>query len=70
MQMNEKPQSPQPTFEEQYNKLFEIAKGIYPDINDIVITANNMSAKTTQLNDFLNLTQQQPTEISNNQISF
>lgn len=56
-------------FEDQFKELFEKAKQIYPDIEDSVATLNNITAKTTDVQDYLNLTMKAPSEMSSNQIS-
>lgn len=56
--------------EKEFQELLDKAKKLYPNIDEVVSTLNNMTAQTTNLQDYLNLTLQTPTEISNNQISF
>ena len=56
--------------EKQFQELLDKAKELYPNIDEAVATLNNMTAQTTNLQDYLNLTLQTPAEISNNQISF
>lgn len=53
--------------EEQYENLLAEAKIIYPDIEDSIFTMNNITAYTKALQDFLNLSEKTPSEISNNQ---
>ena len=53
----------------QFEELFFKAKSLYPDIEDSICTLNNITAKTTDLQDYLNLTTQTPNEISTNQIT-
>ena len=54
----------------EYEELVEKARLLYPDIDLILTTLNNMTAQTTELQDYLNLTMQTPPETSGNQISF
>jgi len=56
--------------EKDFQELLDKAKQLYPNIDEVVSTLNNMTAQTTNLQDYLNLTLQTPMEISNNQISF
>ena len=56
--------------EKQFQELVDKAKQLYPNIDEAVATLNNMTAQTTNLQDYLNLTQQTPAETSNNQVSF
>jgi glutaredoxin 2 len=56
--------------EMQFQELVDMAKQLYPNIDDAVSILNNMTAQTTSLQDYLNLTNQTPSETSNNQISF
>jgi uncharacterized protein YoxC len=56
--------------EKQFQELLDKAKELYPNIDEAVATLNNMTAQTTNLQDYLNLTLQTPAETSNNQISF
>jgi hypothetical protein len=56
--------------EKEFQGLYDKAKELYPNIDEVVSTLNNMTAQTTNLQDYLNLTMQTPTEISNNQTSF
>jgi ABC-type transporter Mla subunit MlaD len=56
--------------EKQFQELLDKAKELYPNIDEAVATLNNMTAQTTNLQDYLNLTLQTPSETSNNQISF
>ncbi|NBV14243.1 MAG: hypothetical protein EBS07_09275 [Sphingobacteriia bacterium] len=55
--------------EQQFQELFDKAKELYPNIDEAVATINNITAQTTNLQDYLNLTMQTPTETSNNQIT-
>ena len=55
--------------EKQFQELVDKAKELYPNIDEAVTTLNNMTARTTDLHDYLNLTLKTPTETSNNQIS-
>jgi hypothetical protein len=54
---------------EDFKALENKAKELYPDIEKTVSLANNMTAQTTDLQEYLNLTMQTPTETSTNQIS-
>ena len=56
--------------EKDFQELLDKAKQLYPNIEEVVYTLNNITAQTTNLQDYLNLTLQTPMEISNNQISF
>lgn len=56
--------------EKEFQELIEKAKELYPNIDEAVTTLNNITAQTTNLQDYLNLTLQTPSETSNNQISF
>lgn len=56
--------------EKQFQELLDKAKQLYPNIDEAVATLNNITAQTTNLQDYLNLTMQTPAETSNNQISF
>jgi uncharacterized protein YoxC len=56
--------------EKQFQELLDKAKELYPNIDEAVATLNNMTAQTTNLQEYLNLTLQTPSETSNNQISF
>ncbi|MEO0075757.1 MAG: hypothetical protein ABIK31_06590 [candidate division WOR-3 bacterium] len=56
--------------EKQFQELHAKAKELYPNIDEVVATLNNITAQTTNLQDYLNLTLQTPAETSNNQISF
>lgn len=56
--------------EKQFQELLDKAKELYPNIEEAVTTLNNMTAQTTNLQDYLNLTLQTPVETSNNQIIF
>lgn len=54
--------------EKEFQTLLDKAKVLYPNIDEVVLTFNNITAQTTSLQDYLNLSVQTPTEISNNQI--
>lgn len=56
--------------EKQFQEILDRAKELYPNIDEAVSTLNNITARTINLQDYLNLTQQTPIETSNNQISF
>jgi ABC-type transporter Mla subunit MlaD len=56
--------------EKQFQELLDKAKELYPNIDDAVSTLNNITAQTTNLQDYLNLTLQTPSETSNNHISY
>lgn len=53
--------------EKQFQELVERAKRLYPDIEESLTIMDNITAQTTNLQDFLNLTNQTPFETSNNQ---
>ncbi|HNY62748.1 MAG TPA: hypothetical protein PLH70_03830 [Bacteroidales bacterium] len=55
--------------EKQFQELLDKAKELYPDIDEAIATLNNMTAQTTNLQDYLNLTLQTPAETANNQIT-
>jgi|WetSurMetagenome_2_1015567.scaffolds.fasta_scaffold121377_2 hypothetical protein len=55
--------------EKEYEALVEKARLLYPDIDLTLTTLNNMTAQTTDLQEYLNLTMQTPPEISSNRIS-
>lgn len=55
--------------ENQFQELLEKAKQLYPNIDDAIVTLNNMTAKTMDLQHYLNLTTQTPAETSNNHVS-
>ncbi|TAL57645.1 MAG: hypothetical protein EPN85_13620 [Bacteroidetes bacterium] len=55
--------------EKQFQELLDKAKKLYPNIDDTIATLNNMTAQTANLQDYLNLTSQIPSETSSNQIS-
>lgn len=57
------------TLEDQFQELMDKAKQLYPDIDEAVATLNNITAQTSNLQDYLNLTMQTPAETSSNQIS-
>jgi hypothetical protein len=54
----------------EYQELLDKARELYPDIDDTISTLNNMTSQTNNLQDYLNLTHQTPSETSNNQIIF
>lgn len=54
--------------EEQFQELIDKANKLYPNMSETVVLLNNITAHTTFLQDYLNLTLQTPTETSNNQI--
>lgn len=54
----------------QFQELMDKAKELYPNIDDAISMLNNITAQTTNLQDYLNLTNQTPNETSNNQIHF
>lgn len=56
--------------EKQFQDLIDKAKKLYPNIEDTISTFNNMTAQTANLQDYLNLTVQTPSETSSNKISF
>lgn len=53
----------------QYEELLAKARALYPEIDEAIAEANNITAQTKQLEDFLNLMHQTPSETSNNQIT-
>lgn len=55
--------------ENQFQELVDKAKQLYPNIDDAIVTLNNMTAKTMDLQNYLNLTTQTPAETSNNHVS-
>jgi len=55
--------------EKEYQYLEKKAKELYPDIDDTISLANNMTAKTNELNEFLNLSSQTPVATSSDQVS-
>ncbi len=57
-------------FLSQYKELEELAGRYYPDIKDAIFLMDNITAETNNLQDFLNLSNQEPSETSNNQISY
>jgi len=54
--------------EKQFQELHDAAKKLFPDIDDTIATFNNITAQTSNLQDFLNLSIQTPIETSSNQI--
>jgi hypothetical protein len=46
------------------------AKQLYPNIDEAISVITNITAQTTNLQDYLNLMNQTPTETSNNQVNF
>jgi len=55
--------------EKQFQEMVEKAKQLYPDIDKSLATMDNITAQTTNLQDYLNLTNQTPAETSNNQVT-
>lgn len=55
--------------ESQFKELADKAKQLYPNIDDTIATYNNITAKTIELQNYLNLTVQTPSEISNNHVA-
>lgn len=55
--------------EKQFQELLDKAKKFYPNIDDTIATFNNMTAHTANLQDYLNLTNQTPSETSSNKIA-
>lgn len=55
--------------EKQFQEMVEKAKQLYPDIENTLTTMDNITAQTTNLQDYLNLTNQTPSETSNNQVT-
>lgn len=66
----ETPPNKNEDIEKQFQELLDKARELYPDIDDIISTLNNMTAQTNNLQDYLNLSHQTPSETSNNQITF
>lgn len=54
----------------QYEELLAKARMAYPDIDQTIEEASNITAQTKHIEDYLNLLHQTPSEISNNQITF
>ena len=54
--------------ENEFQILLNKAKLIYPNIEEVICTSNNMTAQTINLQDYLNLTFQTPSTISTNHI--
>jgi hypothetical protein len=55
-------------FEKQFQDLVDKAKLLYPDLEESLTIMDNITAQTTNLQDFLNLIYQTPSETNNNQI--
>ena len=53
---------------DQYNELLAKARELYPDIDNTITEASNITAQTKHIEDYLNLIHQTPAETSNNQI--
>ena len=58
------------TLEIQFQDLMDKAKQLYPNIDEAISVITNITAQTTNLQDYLNLMNQTPTETSNNQVNF
>ncbi len=58
------------TLEIQFQDLMDKAKQLYPNIDEAISVITNITAQTTNLQDYLNLMNQTPTETSNNQVDF
>jgi|688.fasta_scaffold135539_4 hypothetical protein len=58
------------TLEIQFQDLMDKAKQLYPNIDEAISVITNITAHTTNLQDYLNLMNQTPTETSNNQVNF
>jgi hypothetical protein len=56
--------------EKQFQDLLNKAMLLYPNIEEDISSYVNMTADTTRLQDYLNLTTQTPFEVSNNHIVF
>lgn len=54
----------------QFQELIDKAKQLYPNIDEAISVITNITAQTTNLQDYLNLTNQTPAETSNNQVNF
>lgn len=57
------------TLQEQFAEMLEQAKQLYPNIEESMTTLSNITAETKSLQDFLNLTYQEPSEVSNNHVT-
>lgn len=60
----------QSPLEIQFQELIDKAKQLYPNIDEAISVITNITAQTTNLQDYLNLTNQTPAETSNNQVNF
>lgn len=63
------PENKKETLEKQFQKLVDKARKMYPNIDDTIATLDNITAQTNNLQDYLNLTIQTPSETSTNQIT-
>jgi hypothetical protein len=56
--------------EKQFQELYDKAKQLYSNIDEDILSYNNTTTSTEQLQDYLNLTTQTPYGISNNHTVF
>lgn len=59
--------NPKDSIEEQFQEMLTKARELYPDIDTSISMCTNIVAQTINLQDYLNLAYQTPSEISNNQ---
>ncbi len=52
----------------QFQDMADKAKELYPNIDQSIAIMNNITAQTINIQDYLNLTNQSPPEISNNHV--
>jgi formiminotetrahydrofolate cyclodeaminase len=58
------------TIEKMFQELMDKAQEIYPDIQETIDTFTNMNVRTAEMQSYLEMINQTPTEISTNQIFF
>jgi formiminotetrahydrofolate cyclodeaminase len=58
------------TIEKMFQGLMDKAQEIYPDIQETIDTFTNMNVRTAEMQSYLEMINQTPTEISTNQIFF
>lgn len=58
---------PKDCIEEQFQEMLTKARELYPDIDTTLSMCTNIVAQTINLQDYLNLAYQTPSEICNNQ---
>jgi hypothetical protein len=63
----EKQGQPKNHIEEQFQEMLTNARKLYPDIDITISMCTNIVAQTINLQDYLNLAYQTPSEICNNQ---